>query len=177
MNLSEIYKRYSAPESGGDKGTAHSYIDIYEEILKPDADFCEIGVWQGHSLAMFQEFFTGYVVGLDVSLSRVKFDVNAKICNATIDWQVAEALQDRKFDYIIDDGSHRVHEQIASLDILWSYLKPGGIYFIEDIVDNDALASLLKHIEKIKIKQHWVWDLRQVKGRSDDILMAMQKVD
>jgi hypothetical protein len=38
------------------------------------------------------------------------------------------------FDYIIDDGSHNPMHQMESFRVLFqNALKPGGIYFIEDI--------------------------------------------
>lgn len=181
-DLAEIYTRYQGPEGGGDKGTIHSYIPIYAELLKPNADLLEIGVWEGHSLAMFQEFFTGIVLGLDIDLGKVKFDVNAKLCNATNQDSVAEALGSQKFDYIIDDGSHFCWEQGESLRILWPYLKPGGIYFIEDI-QGDTELGLLEDQAK-KITESWVkiWDFREARFedgtyRFDDILMAIHKLD
>lgn len=177
LNLLDIYPKYSAPDSGGDKGTAHSYMEIYSEMLKPKADLLEIGVWEGHSLAMFQEYFAGFVLGLDIDLSRLRFEVPAVNCNATNREQVAEVLGNKKFDYVIDDGSHKISDQLASLEILWDYLKPGGIYFIEDVQSDRAILMLEEAIAKLRNKKHWVWDLRNNKGRSDDILIAVQKVN
>lgn len=37
------------------------------------------------------------------------------------------------FDIIIDDGGHTMKQQKTSLKTLWPALKPGGIYFIEDL--------------------------------------------
>jgi len=177
VTLLDIYPKYSAPDGGGDKGTAHSYIKIYSEMLKPKADLLEIGVWEGHSLAMFSEYFTGLVLGLDIDLGRLRYEVPAVNCNASNAQQVAEALGNKKFDYIIDDGSHRISDQLASLEILWDYLKPGGIYFVEDVQSDQAILSLEEAIAKLKKKRHWVWDMRENKGRRDDILIAVQKVD
>lgn len=176
-DLVEIYSRYQGAEGGGDKGTIHSYIDIYAEYLDPTGDLLEIGVWEGHSLAMFQEFFTGTVIGLDIDLQRLKFEVNAKLCDATNGEDVAKTLGSQQFDYIIDDGSHRLEDQVKSLGILWHYLKPGGIYFIEDIVSTAVLDNLVRFGKTLEPKNYWTWDLRPQKGRSDDILLALQKVD
>eukprot|EP00959_Pyramimonas_sp_CCMP1952_P457497 9475032-Pyramimonas_sp.AAC.1 len=38
------------------------------------------------------------------------------------------------FDVIIDDGSHRSRDILTSFNVLWyKALKPGGLYFIEDL--------------------------------------------
>ena len=42
------------------------------------------------------------------------------------------ACEAGKLDIIIDDGSHINHHQIKSFEILFSFLKDGGIYIIED---------------------------------------------
>jgi hypothetical protein len=35
---------------------------------------------------------------------------------------------------IVDDGGHMRNQQMASLTGLWKYIKPGGIYIMEDTV-------------------------------------------
>lgn len=37
------------------------------------------------------------------------------------------------FDVIIDDGGHTMGQQRTSLEYLWKIVKPGGIYFVEDL--------------------------------------------
>lgn len=37
------------------------------------------------------------------------------------------------FDIIIDDGGHQMYQQRASLEALWKAVKPGGMYFCEDL--------------------------------------------
>lgn len=44
-----------------------------------------------------------------------------------------ETANDGLFDVIIDDGGHTMNQQITSLEDLWKIVKPGGLYFIEDL--------------------------------------------
>lgn len=37
------------------------------------------------------------------------------------------------FDIIIDDGGHTMQQQMLSLQLLWKAIRPGGIYFCEDL--------------------------------------------
>jgi len=71
--LNEIYENHKGPDGYGDKGTAHTYIDEYEELLKPYRDtgsILEIGICYGDSLRMWREYFkTGIVAGSDITIS------------------------------------------------------------------------------------------------------------
>jgi hypothetical protein len=50
---------------------------------------------------------------------------------AFLDRFIAEHGSD--FDIIIDDGGHTMNQQMTSLNHLWKAVKPGGIYFCEDL--------------------------------------------
>jgi len=169
-------------EGGGDKGTAHSYIDVYSREI-PAAEgksLLEVGVWQGHSLKMWADYLpNSRVVGLDIDLSRLIFDVagfEVLLCDATKQAQIKE-LVTGKFDYIIDDGSHTAEAQITALYNLWDYLAVGGKYFIEDVLSVDVAESLAEKIFAFTGFPVRVYDLTAVKGRSDDILVQITKVN
>jgi predicted O-methyltransferase YrrM len=176
MTLDDIYTYFSSPDKGGDKGTQHSYISIYGEQIPPSAkSILEIGVYKGQSLAMWQQYLIdATVIGLDVNVDQVTHSVDARLCDATDPTQVNKALGDHTFDYIIDDGSHKVHDQIASLKLLWDRVNPGGAYFIEDIAGPDALRVLLEYIDTMQVA-YQTWDLRSVKNRFDDMLVMVRK--
>lgn len=40
---------------------------------------------------------------------------------------------DRLYDVIIDDGGHSMQQQINSFKVLWSRVKRGGVYVVEDL--------------------------------------------
>lgn len=172
MKLEDIYPKYSLPDKGGDKGTQHSYIEIYSKYISPDTkSLLEVGVWEGHSLAMWQDYLPqARVLGIDIAVYRVKFEVEVLHVDATVRGQLDQALGDETFDVIIDDGSHRVHDQIASFEHLFERVNPGGVYFIEDVAGPDALRVLSKHLDSKRI-DYTQYDLRALKDRFDDILI------
>lgn len=176
-SLATIYERFSTPDGGGDKGTQHSYIDVYgaEIDQRDNVALLEIGVWQGHSLAMWGEYLNdSTVIGLDIDLSRCQFEVDARLCDATDPNDVVRTLGDALFDYIIDDGSHRVMDQVNALLLLWERVKPGGKYFIEDIASDEALAQIVAAVDSLGA-QFVVHDLRELKNRYDDILIVITR--
>jgi len=179
MHLQEAYKNYTGPYGWGDKGTCHSYIDIYEEQMtkKSNVDILEIGVNRGHSIKMWQDYFVdSNVYGIDIDLSIVEFDdlQNIYVCNATSQEQVNATFKNKKFDYVVDDGSHIIAEQIQAFDVLWPRIKKGGKYFIEDIDGEDAINKISSHLNNNGI-EFVLFDNRKVKNLWNDMIFMMQK--
>ena len=179
MHLQEAYKNYTYPYGWGDKGTCHSYIDIYEEQMtkKSKIDILEIGVKRGHSIKMWQDYFTdSKVYGIDITLDEVEFDdlQNVYICNATSQEQVDTTFKNKKFNYIVDDGSHIINEQIQAFDVFWPRIKKGGKYFIEDIDGQQAIDAISNHLNAKGI-EFVLFDNREVKGLWNDMIFMMTK--
>lgn len=159
---------------GTDKGTDHSYLEVYEELLEPlrhrPMTMLEIGVYRGASLRMWQCWFPhAKVYGLDLDISGA----DAPNCELVAASQTDRVFIDARwgddtFDLIIDDGSHRLADQILSLCYLWPKLKSGGIYVIEDIFD----ISTVKHFAPF---HPMVMDRRHRRGRDDDTLLVFMK--
>lgn len=174
-NLKEIYLKYSAPEGWGDKGTLHSYIDLYaNEITKrSNVSVLEIGVEYGHSIAMWQEYFSNSkVYGIDIKSSNISFDLDNFILGDATDSEVIKKHFARnKFDYIIDDGSHTISDQVRAFDILFPKMKNGGKYFIEDVNGDKAIKAITDHLSGYDFE---VFDLRNVKNRYDDIVIMVR---
>ncbi len=159
---------------GTDKGTDHSYLEVYEQLFdslrqRPMA-MLEIGVHRGASLRMWRAWFPdARISGMDISpVAAVVPDCEVITASQT-DRAVIEAQwADESLDLIIDDGSHRLEHQLLSLCYLWPKLKPGGFYVIEDITH----ASHLKHFAPFR---PLILDRRHRRSREDDILVIMMK--
>lgn len=189
----EIVKQYSsdiANETGTDKITAHSYGEIYANILSKlkersknneTIDILEIGIYSGGFLRAMSDYMpNANIYGIDITLSGLRFinnQQNVYIHQLDGTDPSTPITLNKTFDLIIEDGSHRTEDQIKSLDIFASYLKSGGIYITEDI-SNSTVEKLKPELEKLAskydLKMDWV-DLQHVKGRWDDILAIFTK--
>jgi hypothetical protein len=145
--LETVYKKYSYPGGWGDKGTAHNYLPTYQKYMAQTRDITllEIGVMRGHSIKMWNEYFTdSRIIGIDISLSNVEFPdlLNVYVCDGTKTESVDAMFPNVTFDYVVDDGSHMVEDQLASLDVFLPRMNKGGVYFIEDIAGDEPLAKI-----------------------------------
>ncbi len=184
--LAEIYEHYKGPASYGDKGTIHSYIEIYEVLLAPYRQSAklvlEIGVLGGHSIRMWEEYFDrAEVHGVDVSLKPLDmFDLTPMIAeqthhisifDATSPAQVEKHFNGKRFDVIIEDASHEFEHQMAIYANFKTHLNPGGLYIIEDIADLDRHRLDFERIDVNKTVR--IIDCRHVKNRFDDVLVVI----
>lgn len=165
--LNDIGVKYDADKSS----RFHNYLDFYQEQL-PDRDFAgrllEIGVMDGLSMKMWREYYPdAEIVGIDIKNMdhlyndswQVPRSVKLLDINGTIEKPVRSLGM---FDIIIDDGSHYMHDQQRSFELLYySQLNEGGVYIIEDLwtsyidyYQNAKLTTLeyLKVLEKKGMK-------------------------
>ena len=139
--LHEIGRKY-----GTDKSThVHqgiSYLHIYDRyfnnIRHNVKSMLEIGVKDGRSLRMWQEYFpNAFIYGMDINpASKAHEDGRIKIIIG--DQNDDEDLQHIKneigvCDIILDDGSHMTDHQIKSFNMLYDSVPRGGFYVIEDL--------------------------------------------
>ena len=178
-SLAEIYENYKQESGGGDKGTRHSYIDIYEHILanhrKTTWHFLEVGVFRGHSLGMWRDYFyNAHCIGVDIELGRIIPEL-VQGCNIL----VGDATKEETFrnidllDIIVDDGSHKYEDQLATFELLWPKLSNGGLYIIEDVQNIEDAYKMLDWVPFGEGAE--VIDLRSVKNRYDDIMVVFEK--
>lgn len=177
MTLTDIYPAYSAPAGWGDKGTAHDYLPTYEREMTRThgVTLLEIGVYAGHSIAMWDAWLTdSTVIGLDIDLSRVAFTgLDVRLCDATDPAAVAATLPGMTFDYVIDDGSHTLADQLLSLSVFLPLMNPGGRYFIEDIVGDGALQAITANLDALGY-EYDIYDGRGPDRQPDEIMVTVR---
>ncbi len=149
---------------GPDARRGHNYSDIYDSYLSKmrnkSVTLLEIGLgvtgpaWNcdffisdrnargGASLRMWYRYFSqARIFGIDVN--DASFLENERVTTGVADQGSPEQLRSllhewgvEEFDIIIDDGSHRPDHQQIAMSTLFPLLASGGVYFIEDLLDN-----------------------------------------
>lgn len=139
---------------GTDKAEYHEFTEFYQEYfekvaaLHPNPKILEIGILDGSSLIMYDEFFEGKarILGVDTAekgslfvkypnITSLRGDILKQDCIEKIkNFTFADGNSSLEgFDIIIDDGGHTMELQQKSLLNLWKFLKPGGYFIIEDL--------------------------------------------
>lgn len=150
-------------DKGSSAHSGHGYAEVYHEILAPLRDkpvrLLEIGLlhradkaWlqdpvqhagaasgeRAPSLAMWSAYFPrGEIFGFDFNdFSGVRVE-RCTIFRGDMGNRDDLARLVREtgggFDVVVEDASHASHHQQIALAALFPALKPGGVYFIEDL--------------------------------------------
>lgn len=127
---------------GTDKSSQiHNYCVKYEKYLPfkrtDELKVLEIGVLDGSSLKMWSDYFIfSEIIGIDINKQckeyeegRIKVEIGSQNNKYFLN-EIGEKYQ--MFDMILDDGSHINSDVIFSFEHLFKYVKPGGLYIVED---------------------------------------------
>ena len=80
-----------------------------------------------------------------------------------------------QFDFMLDDGPHTLESMITFIKLYSQLMSDNGILIIEDVQSIEWIAVLNEQVpEHLKQYVH-VYDLRQNKGRYDDIVFVINK--
>lgn len=154
--LENIFNRYLTDK--GANGYAGVYECIFNNIRYSVNNLLEIGIgtvipgmWStmagyapdgyrpGASLRAWRDYFPNAMIyGVDLQ-PDTQFQEH-RICTMLADSRSSTHIQQAmsthgisQLDIIIDDGSHSITDQLATLGVMMQYVKPGGTYIIEDI--------------------------------------------
>ena len=180
MNLKQLYeqKGYNT-----DKFTGHSYLDTYNELFSPIKDkvksILEIGIQKGESLLMWKDLFpNAEIYGAEINLSALTINpYQDRIIIKQGDAYThpfRELFKDKKFDIIIDDGSHLIEHMEFFCKYYPNLLNPGGILIVEDIAYFPHAQQLIQALPKELQSKAQIVDLRSIKGRWDDVLLVVK---
>jgi hypothetical protein len=141
MGLDEIAAKWGTDKSS----LGHDYTPTYERFLAPlrrgRVALLEIGWGSGASAAMWCEYFPNAVVAvIDQSFTTGMYPpeglwdrVHRFRGDQADPAVVVSAAALGPFDVVIDDASHQPDRTAASFELLWRHLRPGGMYFVEDV--------------------------------------------
>jgi hypothetical protein len=140
--LHEIIEKYPTDK------LAHGYIPIYQKYFEPikytTKKVLEIGLFNGNSQLMWKSFFPNAQIyaldNLEFEQSQTAYQTLSDVIHIKVadqanrqDLELCLSEFGGDFDVIIDDGGHLMDQQQISLGFLFPYLKPGGLYVVEDL--------------------------------------------
>jgi cephalosporin hydroxylase len=119
------------------------YFDIYhrhfERFRGKPITVVEFGVSQGGSLQMWRSYFgrKARIYGVDIDPRCA--DLGGRRTKVFIGDQADReflrsiAAEVGPIDVLIDDGGHRMRQQIATFEELYPHVKEGGVFLVEDM--------------------------------------------
>ena len=137
--LDKIAIKYGTDKSSLCHNYTKHYFNYFSALREKKLRLLEIGVEQGRSLRMWEEFFpNAEIFGIDINPDCLKLagDRVKIIIGNQADEKFLQSFADQVaggFDIIIDDGGHFMEQQLTSFRILFPYLNADGIYVIEDL--------------------------------------------
>ena len=145
--IRNIFRAYGVLDSEGrhvngtDKETNHHYGDAYESLFNGMVGreevklMMEVGIADGSSLLAWSEVFPNATcVGMDIHHAdkahgeRIEFHYGDQRSKEHCE----RAAAGRQFDFIVEDATHSLANTLLTMYWLWPFVKPGGIYVVEE---------------------------------------------
>jgi cephalosporin hydroxylase len=175
-----------------DKNTIHSYLPLYQKLLikkkETAKNVLEIGIYKGGSIKLWNNFFiNANVYGLDIMIynhvwntfkneDRIKLYTSNDAYNNEF-FNNNFLNKNIKFDFMLDDGPHTLESMIQFIKLYSQIMTDDGILIIEDIQSWDWI-DILKNSVPENLKEFIkAYDLRPNKGRYDDIVFTIDKLN
>ncbi|HLE17943.1 MAG TPA: class I SAM-dependent methyltransferase [Syntrophales bacterium] len=119
------------------------YFEIYDRHFSRfrgnDVSIVEFGVFQGGSLQMWKQYFgpNAKIYGIDINPNCKKLEEEQiEIFIGDQENRIfLKSLTEKipKIDILIDDGGHRMRQQINTYEELFPYIDKNGVYLCEDL--------------------------------------------
>jgi hypothetical protein len=177
-----------------DKNTTHSYLDLYESLLQSKKytakNILEIGIGNpgenGGSIKLWNDYFiNANVYALDIIdvkdvWTEIKNNDRINImtsCDAYHEPFFVNTFLNKniKFDMMLDDGPHSLESMKQFIKLYSQIMTEDGILMIEDVQSIDWIEELKSVVPEYLKKYIQVFDLRNNKGRYDDIVFVINK--
>lgn len=170
-----------------DKNSAHSYLPLYDELLKTKKEnaenVLEVGIYGGGSIELWGKYFTNATVyGVDIEKYKDEWNILKKYSNVELLYNIdaysketIKKIEHLKFDMVLDDGSHYLKDMIKFINLYLPLLKDDGILIIEDVQKIEWLDVLIENTPMDLKKYIKTYDLRKNKDRYDDIVFTIQR--
>ena len=154
--LCHMGKRYNVDKSSqrenpgpDDSHHCHPYSLFYHALFQKRRQdplvFCEIGIAEGRSLLLWDEYFPNATIyGFEYMSKWLlhwknnyshKTRIHVDYMNVQKEADIVIPFQNTNtmFDCIIDDSSHLFYDMIRIIRLAKNFLKPGGMIILEDV--------------------------------------------
>ena len=179
-----------------DKNTVHSYLPLYQTLLKSKKEtarnILEVGIGDfgaknGGSIKLWRDYFKNATIyGLDIlPKSRVMDELlnDPRVIMFTetnaydTNFFTANFLNKNiKCDFMLDDGPHTLQSMTQFIRLYSQIMTEDGVLIVEDVQSMDWLDTLKAAVPE-QLKQYIkIYDLRSNKGRYDDIVFTIDKL-
>lgn len=121
----------------------HHYFEIYDRHFSrfrgKDVSIVEFGVYQGGSLQMWKQYFgpKAKIYGIDINphCKKLEEEQIEILIGDQENRMFLKSLTEKtpKIDILIDDGGHRMRQQINTYEVLFPYIDKNGVYLCEDL--------------------------------------------
>jgi len=176
-----------------DKNTTHSYLDLYSTLLSKRKEsaknILEIGIGDfteknGGSIKLWRDYFTNATIyGLDILpiervIDELRNDNRVVLYTSTDayneDFFISTFLNKNiKFDFMLDDGPHTLESMLQFIKLYSQVMADSGILMIEDVKSLEWAEALLQCVPQHLKRYVMIYDLRNIKNRSDDIVFTI----
>jgi hypothetical protein len=154
--LNRLFEHYKTDK--GQNGYAELYECLFNDKRQSVNKLIEIGIgtlipgmWstmygyskegyqQGASLRAWRDYFpnsTVYGIDLQPDTQFAESRIVTMLADSRSAVEINKVMHTHgisQVDVVIDDGSHSASDQLATLDVMFRYVRPGGYYIIEDI--------------------------------------------
>lgn len=146
--LGQLFKKH-----GTDKHWRHHYEDLYYDDFLPlkdkEINLLDIGTFRGNSVKAFLDFFPAATIyTIDDFVWAEQHKAQHVLNMDRVVWAVSNSREENAFpgvmfDIIIDDATHAYDANVETHDHYWPAMKQGGLYYIEDVKDEDTVKALL----------------------------------
>lgn len=171
-----------------DKNTYHSYLGSYEKLFcgirESAQNVLEIGIGGGGgSIKLWFDYFSNaHIHGVDrMNINdvweKIKCENRIHLYTSVNAYDINffnNYIKNKKYDVILDDGSHNLQDMLFLIQNYLPCLTDKGIFIIEDVPDINYIDILRMAVPEDLRKYVEVFDLRHEKNRGDDILFVVK---
>jgi ubiquinone/menaquinone biosynthesis C-methylase UbiE len=186
LKISEILLKYKSDKNQGlsESKSGHCYGPLYDDIFErfdrnSNLDILEIGIQKGGSLVAWKEYFqNANIWGIDIEnqiLDEYRNPDFKYIIHDVKSDKVKKELKNKKFDIIIDDGSHKLYDMMYVVDNFLVNLKPNGFLLIEDCFQPESWLWAIEQQIENKDYEIMIYDARFILNNIDDFIIVIKK--